>query len=354
MNTLSFFLLSPKLSPPLFSLSIPTTITNDINFFNDTFFDKSLFGLINVADFGLSLYEWLGIAEEDASLVERRVKHLLPSLPPNAIILESSGIVAHSQNPVISIIPTNNPDVVVANNSNTNNTVGLKRSATSIVSENVNLRGDELDDEQNNITIRLKLRESTMALIAATMNMNNKRNKNNLSKFTFLTKSETENLEDGYKWRKYGKKSLKKSPFQRNYYRCTTIGCNAKKRVERCLNDPTYALTTYEGFHTHDLPPILPPPSRSFGLYNNSTLSSILSRGRSIQKGVASNAGAGARARYHTNNTITSVNARTDSGSGVNNIGSLENIGIRLFEDIINLSSVAPQYHHHRHQPTSL
>ncbi|XP_052116578.1 probable WRKY transcription factor 4 [Arachis duranensis] len=115
--------------------------------------------------------------------------------------------------------------------------------------------------------------------------------------------------------------------FCRSYYRCTTIGCNAKKKVERCLNDPTHALTTYEGFHTHDLPPILPPPSRSFGLYNNSTLSSILGRGRGIQKGVASDAGAGARARYHANNTITSVNGRIDSGSSVNDIGSLENIG---------------------------
>ncbi|XP_057756217.1 probable WRKY transcription factor 48 [Arachis stenosperma] len=285
-------------------------------------------------------YDGKGIAEEDASLVERRVKHHLPSLPPDAVILESSGIVAHSQNPAISIIPTNNPDVVVANNSNTNNRVRLKCSTKSIVSGNVNLRGDELDDEKNNITTRLKLRESTMASIEATMNMNNKRNKNNLSKFAFLTKSESENLEDGYKWRK-------------SYYRCTTIGCNAKKRVERCLNDPTHALTTYEGLHTHDLPPILPPPSRSFSLYNNSTLSSILGRGRGIQKGVASDAGTGARARYHANNTITSVNARTDSGSGVNNIGSLENIGTGLLEDIINLSSVAPQYHH-RHQPTTL
>nr|XP_025647991.1 probable WRKY transcription factor 48 [Arachis hypogaea] len=139
-----------------------------------------------------------------------------------------------------------------------------------------------------------------------------------------------------------------------SYYRCTTIGCNAKKRVERCLNDPTHALTTYEGLHTHNLPPILPPPSRSFGLYNNSTLSSILGRGRGIQKGVASDTGAGARARYHANNAITSVNARTDSGSSVNDVGSLENIGTGLLEDIINLSSVAPQYHHHRYQPTSL
>ncbi|XLU81059.1 hypothetical protein S245_004479, partial [Arachis hypogaea] len=59
----------------------------------------------------------------------------------------------------------------------------------------------------------LKLRASTMASVADTMRMNNKRNKNNLSKITYMTESESESLEDGYKWRKYGKKSLKKSPF---------------------------------------------------------------------------------------------------------------------------------------------
>ncbi|XLR10482.1 hypothetical protein S83_038420, partial [Arachis hypogaea] len=59
----------------------------------------------------------------------------------------------------------------------------------------------------------LKLRALTMASVANTMSMNNKRNKNNLSKITYLTESESKNLEDGYKWRKYDKKSFKKSPF---------------------------------------------------------------------------------------------------------------------------------------------
>ncbi|QHN94354.1 hypothetical protein HN51_052941 [Arachis hypogaea] len=67
----------------------------------------------------------------------------------------------------------------------------------------------------------------------------------------FKTKSEVEIIDDGYRWRKYGKKMVKNSPNPRNYYRCTVDGCRVKKRVERDREDPTYVITTYEGNHTH-------------------------------------------------------------------------------------------------------
>ncbi|KAK1307207.1 putative WRKY transcription factor 50 [Acorus calamus] len=53
------------------------------------------------------------------------------------------------------------------------------------------------------------------------------------SKIAFRTKSEVEILDDGYKWRKYGKKSVKNSPNPRNYYRCSAEGCNVKKSGAR-------------------------------------------------------------------------------------------------------------------------
>ncbi|XP_057744835.1 WRKY transcription factor 28-like [Arachis stenosperma] len=346
-------LLSPLSPPPLPSLlSTPTTMTQDFSFFNDTFSEKSLSGLVNVGDFGPSLYEWLDIAEKDAPSTETPIKHPLPSLSPYVVILESSEVGAKSQNSVLSIIPSNR-DVVVSNNNITNNRVGgPKRSLESIVGGNGNLRDDEPDEEEDNIITRLKLRASTMASVTDTMRMNNKRSKKNLSKMTYLTESESENFEDGYKWCKYGKKSLKKSPFPRSYYRCTAIGCNAKKRVERYMDDPTHVLTTYVGLHAHDLPPILPPPSRSFNLYNNSIVSPKLGKGSGVQKPVLSDASAGAREKMHANNTITSVNVRTDSDSCVNDVGSIEDIGTGLLEDIVNLSSIALHYQHH--QPTSL
>ncbi|KAL8054402.1 hypothetical protein ABFS82_05G137300 [Erythranthe guttata] len=76
-------------------------------------------------------------------------------------------------------------------------------------------------------------------------------------KVAFKTKSEIEVLNDGFKWRKYGKKMVKNSPNPRNYYKCSIEGCSVKKRVERDKDDPTYVVTTYEGIHNHQGPPQL-------------------------------------------------------------------------------------------------
>lgn len=82
-------------------------------------------------------------------------------------------------------------------------------------------------------------------------------------RFAFMTKSEVDFLEDGYRWRKYGQKAVKNSPFPRNYYRCTNATCSVKKRVERCFSDPTIVMTTYEGKHSHLSPmnTMMPRPS---------------------------------------------------------------------------------------------
>ncbi|XP_022776773.1 probable WRKY transcription factor 57 [Durio zibethinus] len=70
-------------------------------------------------------------------------------------------------------------------------------------------------------------------------------------RFAFMTKSEVDHLEDGYRWRKYGQKAVKNSPFPRSYYRCTNSKCTVKKRVERSSEDPSIVITTYEGQHCH-------------------------------------------------------------------------------------------------------
>ncbi|CAN4104418.1 unnamed protein product [Withania somnifera] len=76
-------------------------------------------------------------------------------------------------------------------------------------------------------------------------------------RFAFMTKSEIDNLEDGYRWRKYGQKAVKNSPFPRSYYRCTSQKCSVKKRVERSYQDPSIVITTYEGQHNHHCPATL-------------------------------------------------------------------------------------------------
>ncbi|CAN0880420.1 Probable WRKY transcription factor 49 [Linum grandiflorum] len=57
--------------------------------------------------------------------------------------------------------------------------------------------------------------------------------------------------DDGYKWRKYGQKSIKNSPFPRSYYKCTNQKCSAKKQVERSREEEDTFIITYEGLHLH-------------------------------------------------------------------------------------------------------
>ncbi|XP_021757516.1 probable WRKY transcription factor 56 [Chenopodium quinoa] len=70
-------------------------------------------------------------------------------------------------------------------------------------------------------------------------------------RFCFHTKSTEDVLDDGYKWRKYGQKSVKNSTHPRSYYRCTYHTCNVKKQIQRHSRDKSIVITTYEGIHNH-------------------------------------------------------------------------------------------------------
>ncbi|KAG7543469.1 WRKY domain [Arabidopsis thaliana x Arabidopsis arenosa] len=69
------------------------------------------------------------------------------------------------------------------------------------------------------------------------------------------TQSLVDVVNDGYRWRKYGQKSVKGSPYPRSYYRCSSSGCAVNKHVERSSRDAKLLITTYKGKHDHDMPP---------------------------------------------------------------------------------------------------
>ncbi|THU61071.1 hypothetical protein C4D60_Mb07t19420 [Musa balbisiana] len=78
----------------------------------------------------------------------------------------------------------------------------------------------------------------------------------------FRTKSEVEILDDGFKWRKYGKKSVKNSPNPRyvhsslepNQYYVAEVNCSTYVVCDRDREDPRFVITIYEGVHNHISP----------------------------------------------------------------------------------------------------
>ncbi|KAH7277548.1 hypothetical protein KP509_39G056400 [Ceratopteris richardii] len=70
-------------------------------------------------------------------------------------------------------------------------------------------------------------------------------------KYVVLTRNYESVLKDGFKWRKYGQKSVKNNIYPRSYYKCSYEGCYVHKHVERVALDPCLILTTYRGRHNH-------------------------------------------------------------------------------------------------------
>ncbi|XP_045792398.1 probable WRKY transcription factor 48 [Trifolium pratense] len=247
-----------------FSNEIPTTTTTNNNYTTlfpfqpsiSTFFDTMASSDQKASSFGFMdmlgshdyinnnflLSDWVL-----PTVATTTTHHPLPS-PASSSVPDSSGTLNTPANS--TSISSSSNEATINDSLEQNRSKVSRNEHDAEVEEDVNGgRGDEQDQDKSKKQLKAKKKNQK---------------KEREPRFAFMTKSEVDHLDDGYRWRKYGQKAVKNSPYPRSYYRCTTASCGVKKRVERSSDDSSIVVTTYEGQHTHPCPATSRHPNLSF------------------------------------------------------------------------------------------